>query len=345
MLKILLIGPRQNKYDSTDTGGVTILFELLISELIHQKINFTVIDTLKANYGSNFKMFFKIIPMLIKNIRTHDHISLHATMNSFLSLTPIIIILAKLFSKTTSLRKFAGSFNDVYHDASFIKKNFMRFILKNTNYVFFETKYLVREFKVYNSNTFWFPNVRDESIQTTKTRSFNKRFVYIGSINAEKGIDELCEAINQLDSSYTCDLYGPIKFKNEKYSIKYFNKININYCGTLNSNEVVKTMDKYDILILPSHREGYPGVIIEAFALGIPIIATKLQGIMEMCKNDKNSILIDIKEPQQLLLAIQSIDNQKYQHLQKGAIQAFSNFNNNEQTILFLNSINYNRAR
>ena len=341
MSKILLIGPCKNKYDSKDTGGVTVLFELLISELTHQKVNFTIIDTLKANYGSNFKMFLKIIPMLIKNIRTHDHISLHATMNSFFILSPIIIIFAKIFAKTTSLRKFAGSFNDVYHSANFIKKNFIKFILKNTNYIFFETKYLVDEFKIYNLNTFWFPNVRDECIQITKTRSFNKRFVYIGSINEEKGIDELCEAISQLDSSYTCDLYGPIKFKNEKYSMEYFNKININYCGTLNSNEVIKTMDKYDVLILPSHREGYPGVIIEAFARGIPIIATKLQGIMEMCEDNKNSLLIDIKESQQLVRAIKSIDNQKYQYLQKGAIQAFSNFNNKEQTLLFLSSIGY----
>ncbi|HID66407.1 MAG TPA: glycosyltransferase [Aquificaceae bacterium] len=29
-------------------------------------------------------------------------------------------------------------------------------------------------------------------------------------------------------------------------------------------------------------REGYPGVIIEALSLGIPVIATKLEGIMEM---------------------------------------------------------------
>ncbi len=341
MSKILLIGPKQNRYNKNDTGGITILFELLISELIQKKIDFSTIDTLKANYNNNIFMFPKIILALIKNIRKHEHISLHATMNSFLVLSPIIIILAKIFSKKTSLRKFAGSLDKVYNNSNFFKKFVIRTIIKHTDTVFFETKYLVNTFKKYNKNTFWFPNVRDANIQIKKVRKFKKRFVYIGSINEEKGIDELCEVIRKLDKSYTCDLYGPIKYTNEKYSIEYFKKIGVNYKGPLNSNDVLKVMDRYDVLVLPSHREGYPGIIIEAFALGIPVIATKLQGIMEMCTDNKNALLVDVKKTQQLLEAIKSIDNTKYDHLHKEAVKTFSNFNSNIQTDLFLEHINH----
>ena len=340
MSKILLIGPKQNKYDQKDTGGVTILFELLISELLRQEISFSTIDTLKANYNNSLIMFPKIILALIKNVKKHDHISLHATMNSFLLLAPIIIILAKIFSKRTSLRKFAGSMDEVYNNSNFLKKCIISSILKHTDTVFFETKYLVNTFKKYNKNTFWFPNVRDANIQTNKIREFKKRFIYIGSINKEKGIDELCEVINKLDKSYTCDLYGPIKYKSEKYSIKYFKKIGINYKGSLNANEVLETMNQYDVLVLPSHREGYPGVIIEAFSLGIPIIATKLSGIMEMCEDNKNALLIDVKQPKQLLTAIQSIEKELYIKLQKESAKSFMNFNSKIQTDLFLERIN-----
>ena len=98
-------------------------------------------------------------------------------------------------------------------------------------------------------------------------------------------------------------------------------------------------MDNYDVLILPSHREGYPGVIIEAFALGMPVIATKLPGIMEMCENNKNALLIDIKNSQQLVQAIHSIDNEKYQVLHSHAQKSFENFNSFYQTDLFLKRI------
>lgn len=340
MPKILLIGPKQNKYNQSDTGGVTILFELLLSELRQEEINFSTIDTLKANYNNSLMMFPKIILALIKNIKKHDYISLHATMNSFLILSPIIIITAKIFSKKTSLRKFAGSFNDIYNNSNFFKKILIRLILKHTDIVFFETKYLVNTFKKNNQNTFWFPNVRDANIQIKKVRKFKKRFVYIGSINEEKGIDELCEVINRLDKSYTCDLYGPIKFKKEKYSVAYFKKIGVNYMGAVNSNDVLSVMDQYDVLILPSHREGYPGVIIEAFALGMPIIATKLLGIMEMCEHNKNALLIDVQQPLQLLAAIKSIDQKLYTHLHKESTKSFINFNSKTQTNLFLEKLN-----
>ena len=49
MSSILLIGPRQNKHNKNDTGGITILFELLITDLKKNNIEFTVIDTLKVN--------------------------------------------------------------------------------------------------------------------------------------------------------------------------------------------------------------------------------------------------------------------------------------------------------
>ncbi len=339
MSKILLIGSRQNKYDPTDTGGVSILFELLISELEKRDIPFIPIDTLSANHGGKGTTLIYSLYHILKNIRKVDYISLHAIRNSYLTLGPILVILSKIFQKNLSLRIFAGDFEDKYLISNPIQKFLMRFILKHSNSVFFELHHLVSTFKQYNQNTYWFPNVRDEKIKNHRNRTYQKRFVFIGSINPKKGIDELCEVVQKLDKDIVCDIYGPIKSK--KYSTKYFQEIGVNYKGSLTSDRVLDVMNSYDVLILPSHIEGYPGVIIEAFALGMPVIATKLQGIMEMCTDNKNSLLIDVQKPEQLLEAIKSIDNEKYDHLHKGAIESFSNFNSHIQTDLFLKRINY----
>ena len=343
MSKILLIGSRQNKYDPTDTGGISILFELLISELEKKNIPFQVIDTLVANNGGKVKTFFSTNYQVLKNIRNFDYISLHGTENNFLYISPLVLLLANVFNKHVSIRLFAGNFGDNYNKASYAKRNLIKLILKKSNAIFFELRHLVSEFKKFNSNTYWFPNVRAKEIQKNKTRYFQKRFVYIGSINEEKGIDELCQAIKKLENNITCDIYGPIKYKHEKYSPQYFKELGINYKGALKADEVQDVMDTYDVLILPSHREGYPGVIIEAFALGIPVIATKLSGIMEMCQDNKNSLLIEVKDTQQLIQAIQNIDNKNYQILHKNAQKSFENFNSHYQTNLFLKHINYSR--
>lgn len=345
MPKLLLIGSRQNRYDTTDTGGISILVELLISELKKEKIPFHVIDTLIANNGGKLKTLLSSNYQILKNIREFDHISLQGAQNSFLFIAPFLLILAKIFKKTVSIRLFAGNFGDKYRESNFIKRFLIRVILKNSNAIFFELKHLVSEFKKYNPNTYYFPNVRDEKIQRSKERTFQKRFVYIGSINEEKGIDELCQAIKSLNKNFIVDLYGPIKYDYEKYSDSYFKQLGVSYKGALKSDEVLDVMDKYDVLILPSHREGYPGVIIEAFALGIPVIATKLPGIMEMCENNQNSILIDVKNSQQLLEAIKSITDEQYIKLHQNAKKAFKNFNSHTQTTLFLERIKFKGKR
>jgi glycosyltransferase involved in cell wall biosynthesis len=341
MSKILLIGSRNNKFDKNHTGGVSILFELLIYELMKRKIDFTIIDTLKANNGNGVKTFFNTVYQMTKHASRHDYIALQASPNSFLYLAPIAILISKLFRKPLSIRVFAGNFFEKYKNYGFLKKFIVRFALKNTDDLFFELKSLVDEAKKYNQNTYWFPNVRDDSIQKFSKRTFRKRFVYIGSINQEKGIDELCEVIQNLNDDIICDLYGPLKFKNEKYSESYFKEMNISYKGPLKEEDVLKTMNQYDVLVLPSHREGYPGVIIEAFSQGLPVIATKLLGILEMCTHEVNAILIDVKSPQQLLEAMLSMNEESYLSLHEGAKKAFSNFSSSTRTDFFLEKIGY----
>ena len=237
------------------------------------------------------------------------------------------------------MRKFAGNLDSVYKKSNFIQKMLLGYVLKGTDVNFFETKYLVDYFYPFNRKTYWFPNVRGEVMKPEMPRNFKKRFVYIGTINEEKGIDEIIEIANRLDDNYTLDLYGPIIEK--KYTKELFQQQKVNYKGALNPHEVLGVLDTYDILILPSHREGYPGVIIEAFSLGIPVIATKLQGVMEMIEDGVNGLLIDIKNAQQLKSAIESIDKQAYDLLSQNALKSYLYFNSQEQTSLFLKRIDF----
>jgi len=337
MSKLLLIGPLTNKSDVTKTGGVVILFELLLNEMREKNIEFDVIDTLKENYPNSFIAFFSSSLKLMMHFYKYDHISLQASNNSLVLLGPTMIFLSKVYRKKTSIRKFAGNLDLVYEKSNFIKKMLIRYVLKNTDVNFFETKYLVEYFHRFNKNTYWFPNVRHQVFVPAIPRTFNKRLIYIGTINEEKGIDEIIDMASSLDNTYTLDIYGPIL--ESKYSEELFQHQKVNYVGPLNPTDVLRVMDTYDILILPSHREGYPGVIIEAFSLGIPVIATKLEGIMEMVQDGVNGLLIDVKNSQQLKYTIESIDKEQYTVLSENALKSFSSFDSQEQTTLFLKKI------
>jgi len=340
MPKLLLIGPLENKNDKTNVGGVTILFELLLSELRTKEVDFDVIDTLKDNYPNSAIAFFSSALKLITQFSKYDHISLQASSNSLVLLGPIMVFLAKVYNKKTSMRKFAGNLDAVYEKSNFFKKMIIRYVLKNTDTNFFETRYLTKYFHEFNKNTYWFPNVRQQILIPKIPRKFNQRFVYIGTINEEKGINEIIEIVDQLNDNYTLDLYGPIL--EGKYTKIKFQERKINYCGYLHPDRVTEVLNTYDVLILPSYREGYPGVIIEAFSLGIPVIATKLEGIMEMVEENINGLLIDVKNSQQLKDAIESITQEQYTILSNNALKSFSNFDSSEQTNLFLKKIGIN---
>lgn len=339
MSKLLLIGPLSNKNNPTKTGGEVILFELLLAEIRKKNIEFDVIDTLKGNYPNKVIAFFSASLQLVKKFKNHDFIILQATNSSLVFLGPIMVILSKCFKKKIIIRKSAGNMEVEYENSNFLKKMLIRYVLKNTNTNFFETKYLVKYFYPFNKNTYWFPNVRQQVIIPKIPRNFNKRFIYIGTLNEEKGIDEIIAIAGQLDVGYTLDLYGPIL--ESKYTAELFQQKKVNYRGSLKPTDVMGVLDSYDVLILPSHREGYPGVIIEAFSLGIPIIATKLEGIMEMVEEGVNGLLIDPGDSEQLKVAIESISREQYTVLSENALKSFSNFNSQEQTNLFLKRIGF----
>ena len=337
MKKILLLGSLTNKKDPAKTGGVTVLFELLLSELRERNIEFDVIDTLKDNYSSSISAYLSVLFQLMKNLHKYDHVSLQATANSFIAIGPIMILLAKIFKKKTSIRKFAGNFNDIHRNSRGLKKFLIEYVLKHSDVNFFETKYLVDYFKPFNKNTYWFPNVRKRLLEPSLPRQYNKKFVFIGTVNPEKGIDEICEALSKLDNDYILDIYGPIYSK--KYGEDYFKKQKISYKGALKSEDVVCVLNKYDVLLLPSYKEGYPGIIIEAFSLGIPVIATKLTGIMEMVDNKKDGLLIDPHNSDQLVEAINKIDKDLYRKLSDEARKSFDNFNSKVQIEHFIKNI------
>ncbi len=336
MKKLLLIGPLANKKDPSKSGGVVVLFELLLNELRKKEIEFDVIDTLKENYANPLHAFLLISFTLARRIKNYEHISLQATANSFIMIGPLMILLAKFYKKRTSMRKFAGNFDLIYERGGWLKQSIIRYVLKNSDAVFFETQYLVEHFSSFNPNIHWFPNVRSATLTPNLPRSYSKRLVYVGTINEEKGMNELVSLSKRLDASYTLDIYGPII--DAKYSKEMFERSGVNYKGALSPEKVVELINSYDVLLLPTFwkGEGYPGVIIEAFSLGLPVVATRLKGIMEMVQEGENGKLIDAKNIQQLFDAVESIDESNYAQMSQNAFQSFSKFDSKAQTEKYL---------
>ena len=334
--KLLFMGPRFS--NNGTIGGVVVLFEDLLKFCNENNIEYDCIDTNLSNYSNKISGYIKIIIDFLLKFNNANQISLHGTAKDYLLLAPVVVLISRVLNKKISLRKFAGSFYEVYQKSNFLEKSVYRYILKNSNYIFFETKFLVDKFKEYNQNTFWYPNSRSPSkIKVTKT--FSKRFVFISQIKRSKGIYEFLSISNKFTNDYTFHVYGPILDNDFEKEIE--KHPNICYCGVLAPNEVTSTLMKYDVLVLPTYHtgEGYPGAILEAFSIGMPVISTKWNSIPEIVKDEHNGLLVPIKEVGCLTNSILFFNQNNYIEFRLNALDSFDMFNSEKVNFNFIKII------
>jgi glycosyltransferase involved in cell wall biosynthesis len=77
--------------------------------------------------------------------------------------------------------------------------------------------------------------------------------------------------------------------------------------GWLSAEEIRKEMEQATVWALPSHSEGVPMAMLEAMALGLPVVVTPVGGIPEVVQNGRNGVLVaprDIDAIGQALLAL-----------------------------------------
>lgn len=320
---MLLIG-RRKPYKGNDFGGVVILYELFLKYFEDNGITYKDIDLNWRNYPNKAVFLLTIYGVLFKEVlfSEHQRISFHGTTTDFTYYAPLVVFFTKIMGKRITLRKFGGNFDQYYEGLNIFTKSLVTYALKNADTVFYETKYLVNRFKQFNQNSVWFPNIRKSTTKKT-SKNYKRKVVFLGHVRKEKGIRELVEASNNLNGSYDIDIYGPIVHHELKRLIK---ESGVSYKGVLQPDHVVDTLASYDVLILPSYREGYPGVIIEALSVGMPVIATDLPSINEMVEDGKNGFLVEPQNPKIIEKKILKFDQELYEKMRAEALRSFVNF-------------------
>ena len=69
---------------------------------------------------------------------------------------------------------------------------------------------------------------------------------------------------------------------------------NIVFTGRVPYDEIQKYYMLMDMLVLPSYREGFPTVILEAGAMGVPVAVSKMTGCIDSIKEGETGVFVDI---------------------------------------------------
>lgn len=321
--KLLLIGPIDQR--NRRIGGLTVSFNAYRKFLEKKRVQYRVIDTRPFDGGGG--LFISLINLIIQaliQIPRHNVVFVYSSYNGFLYLYPAIYFFCKVFRARFCFYPNGGDLLDVYYSRPRWHRTLLRNTLFKSDVVFLQTINLMNRFKVFGANTVWFPSGRARPIGIKKAQVYSRRFIFLSRISREKGIEIIKETLEKLDESFTVHIYGPIGEKTIEKSIKKWG----NYKGVVSPPHVLDILSRYDVLILPTFypREGYPGIIIEAYSLGMPVIATDWMAIPEIVQDGVSGILVEPRSSLALANAMRSIDQDSYDRLCAGARNMFTQF-------------------
>ncbi|MDR7252083.1 glycosyltransferase involved in cell wall biosynthesis [Nocardioides sp. BE266] len=131
--------------------------------------------------------------------------------------------------------------------------------------------------------------------------------LFVGSVGASKGIDELVSAWTDLaPSGWHLRLVGPPAATYASPAWLGTLDASIELVGPRSHDEVIAEMTQAAFLVLPSHTEGFPNVILEAMATGTPVVATSVGAIPAMLR-DGAGIVVPPKDVPALVAALEVV--------------------------------------
>jgi glycosyltransferase involved in cell wall biosynthesis len=132
----------------------------------------------------------------------------------------------------------------------------------------------------------------------------------VGRLTHDKGVDTLIEAMALLQAdSISCQLLvvGP---QNEPDSAAYLKALS-SMGGHVVAVGAVEDIRPYfalmDLHVLPSLREGFPNVVLEASAMGLPTVTTDATGAIDSVKHGVTGLMVRTQDPRELADAITTV--------------------------------------
>ena len=158
------------------------------------------------------------------------------------------------------------------------------------------------------------PEVMDSAAKIRKEGVFT--FIFIGRLVRDKGINELVSAFTELNREIPATrliLVGEQEPELDPLSPETLE--NISGCASIEAvgrlNDVRPWLAASDALAFPSYREGFPNVVIEAGAMGLPSVVTDINGSREIVSHGVNGVIIPPRDRDALLAAMRNMIGQR----------------------------------
>ena len=152
------------------------------------------------------------------------------------------------------------------------------------------------------------PVPRDKIEKEFDIKIKDKLVLFVGKLAHFKGVDILIEALRLYETKHPGEITAIIAGDGElatalKKQAKDSNLNDLHFMGHLNSTQLRELYSTADVSMVPSRREPFGLVAIEALACGCPVIATNQGGLTDIINNDVGT-LVNVEDAEDLAKAI-----------------------------------------
>jgi len=312
--RIVMIGP------SIDgLGGISRVVAMWEAHGVFGSYGITYIPT--SSDTVRFKLFYTLKFFLIYFVRLfHGNpvVYIHTASHRSFYRKALFILPALLLKRKVVCHIHPDLFVDFICELKGVTACFVRFMLKHVSGFVVLSSRMQDKIKVlFPEKPVWVLHnpVDVESMKNVNgcSRESN-RLLFLGWFISSKGVYELVDAVGKLLEE-SCDIR--LDFFGTKDADRLRNYItskelgqSITVHGWIGHDEKVKEFYRSTMLVLPSHTEGVPNVILEAMATKTPIVATPVGGLQEVLCDGINSLIVRVNDFDDLSEKIRSlIDN------------------------------------
>jgi len=167
----------------------------------------------------------------------------------------------------------------------------------------------------FNSDLIFSSGIELKSITQKANRdNIHFKFICVARLVYEKGILNLLEATRICANkgyNFKCILVGPMEENSKRFNKNILKKYEdlVEILGA--REDVFDLLLSSDALVLPTFREGFARVLLEAAAVGLPIISTNVPGVREFARHNKEALIIEPRDSKALADAMISLANNK----------------------------------
>jgi len=258
-----------------------------------------------ADVNKNLFLMRNLFLFLSILMRENPLIYIQASSNRSFFRKSLFILPAILMRKRVVVHVHPSHFYDFHQALKGWVRAYTRFLLTRISGFVFLTDGMLQKFRLlYPEKSMWVLANPVDMNGMRNTGGYvrqDNRLLFLGWFIPAKGVYELVDAVALLlrrGHTVRLDFYGTKEVERLKeYVLKNELTHAVTVHGWIGPEEKVKALYESTMLVLPSHSEGVPNVILEAMATKTPIVSTFVGGLREVLRDGENAIIVREKDP------------------------------------------------